>query len=97
MQSPGKRSAPPTAASTKVEKKMKTSGGERDEFLQSFKVISEGLFKELLSFNLPENGIEWFKNMFNETVPGGKVRVRVRVRGLKLGLGLGLGLVNDGC
>lgn len=74
MQSPGKRSAPPAAApAAKGGKKMKTSG-ERDEFLFSFKVISEGLFHELLSFNLPENGIEWFKNMFKETVPGGMVR-----------------------
>jgi hypothetical protein len=72
MTSPGKRvtsSSPGKAhASTKT---------EADEFLQSFNLISEALYQELGSYNLPENGIEWFKQMFKETVPGGTLWLSV--------------------
>lgn len=53
-------------------KKPKTEG-EREEFLHSFEIISQTLYNELAKYNLPENGIEWFKKMIIETVPGGKM------------------------
>jgi hypothetical protein len=53
-----------------IVKKPKTEG-EREEFLHSFEIISQTLYNELSKYNLPENGIEWFKKMIIETVPGG--------------------------
>ena len=58
-------------ASSPVNKKSKTNN-ERDEFLCTFEIISNDLIQDLKKYNLPQNGIEWIKTMFKETIPGGR-------------------------
>ncbi|KAJ3323414.1 hypothetical protein HDV06_001934 [Boothiomyces sp. JEL0866] len=64
-----KRSKSPSKESKKKQK----TGSEKDQFIHSFEEIKRVLLKDLDDCNLPANGKEWFKQMFDETVQGGKM------------------------
>ncbi|KAJ3000156.1 Farnesyl pyrophosphate synthetase [Globomyces sp. JEL0801] len=63
---------PATESAEKNTMKKKVSS-EVNDFMKTFELISTNLMADLEQYKLPENGKQWFKNMFLETVPGGKM------------------------
>jgi hypothetical protein len=44
---------------------------EKEDFMTSYDIIAKELVQDLSKYHLPQNGIDWLKKMFNETIPGG--------------------------
>ncbi|KAJ3095581.1 Farnesyl pyrophosphate synthetase [Phlyctochytrium planicorne] len=46
---------------------------ERKHFLTTFDALTEEVLADIDTFNLPQNGKEWIRNMLVYTIPGGKL------------------------